>query len=326
MNIMVSVRLFCGIALICLAALATGAVGDGEDTTLDPSVVKEIRTIDDLAAYVSQAAEYARNAGKEAAVAEFSDRNGSYVRDDLYIYAYEMDGTLLAHPFEEEQVGTNRLNWTAADGMRVIECATDVVSDGGGYFLYMYPRPVEGITTINESALSAYRVKIGYALPVDDDWWIASGMYLSDLERDSGASTPPLVTALLDFVLDARDYARDTGREDALAAFNDPEGAWTNGSLYIYALDYNGTLLAQPYDQEYLGTDHSGIVRTYGVKSVEQAARIARDGGGLFVYYITDPVSGEEEGKLSSVLPVDDDWYIGSGIYLDELVKSLEDG
>jgi signal transduction histidine kinase len=179
---------------------------------------------------------------------------------------------------------------------------------------------------INESVLSAYAVKIGYALPVDDDWWIASGMYLSDLESESGVSLPPGVSALVDFVSDARDYARDAGREDAVAAFNDPKGVWTNGSLYIYGLDYNGTLLAQPYDPENLGRDHSGIVRTYGVKSVEQAARIAGDGGGFFVYYISDPVSGTEEGKLSYVLPVDDEWFIGSGIYLDDLIASLEEG
>ena len=55
---------------------------------------------------------------------------------------------------------------------------------------------------------------------------------------------------LREIVLDAAGYARVVGREAALNEFSKKEGRFSNGNIYIYAYDFNGTLLAHPYQTE----------------------------------------------------------------------------
>ncbi|HPQ76618.1 MAG TPA: cache domain-containing protein, partial [Methanoregulaceae archaeon] len=91
---------------------------------------------------------------------------------------------------------------------------------------------------------------------------------------------------------------------------------------YIFALDYNGTLLAYRVDPGRVGESDLGVVRAYGVRSADASIEIARSGGGFVVYSIKNPVTGDIEQKLSYIRPVDDTWWLGSGIYLSELLSA----
>ena len=46
------------------------------------------------------------------------------------------------------------------------------------------------------------------------------------------------------FVAEAVVYGREHGRQAALAEFNNPNGSFVRGDLFIFAGDYNGTSLA----------------------------------------------------------------------------------
>jgi cytochrome c len=52
-------------------------------------------TVDEqgLVPFVNEAAAYARSNGRDAVIAAYNNRNGSFVRDDLYVFAYDMNGT-----------------------------------------------------------------------------------------------------------------------------------------------------------------------------------------------------------------------------------------
>lgn len=56
-----------------------------------------------LVAFVDRAAAYVNTYGKEKALAEFNDLNGSFIEGELYIYAYDFNGTTLAHPVNPEK-------------------------------------------------------------------------------------------------------------------------------------------------------------------------------------------------------------------------------
>jgi cytochrome c len=117
-----------------------------------------------LVAFVESAVAYAKANGKEKALAEFNNRNGSFVRGELYIYAYAFNGTTLAHPINPEDVGKLR---SGANGVFVKEMGA-VVRNGSGYYRFVYINPLHNNTL--ES-------KLGYGAAIDENWWLGSGVY-----------------------------------------------------------------------------------------------------------------------------------------------------
>ncbi len=140
-----------------------------------------------LVAFVDSAAAYAKTYGKEKALAEFSNPNGSFVEGELYIYAYDFNGTTLAHPFNPEKIGVNRLAETDAQGGYFIKDLRDVAIKGSGFVRFYY---------INPAHNRSIEPKLGYVEKVDDDWWLGSGIYTDPTTPLTGAATPsPEVTS-----------------------------------------------------------------------------------------------------------------------------------
>ena len=121
-----------------------------------------------LVSFVDNAVDYAKTNGREKALAEFSNPNGSFVKGELYIYAYDFNGTTLAHPFNPEKIGVNRLNETDAQGGLFITNLRDMARNGSGFVRFSYINPAH-----NRSVES----KLGYVERVDDTWWLGSGIY-----------------------------------------------------------------------------------------------------------------------------------------------------
>ncbi len=117
-----------------------------------------------LVAFVESAADYARARGAPAALTEFNNPKGSFVKGELYIYAYGFNGTTLAHPVSPEAVGKVREGQT---GVFVREMGA-AVGDGSGFYRFTYINPQHNRTL--ES-------KLGYGVKIDDTWWLGSGVY-----------------------------------------------------------------------------------------------------------------------------------------------------
>ena len=274
---------------------------------------------DELEEYVHNAAVYAQSVDKEEALAMFANPNGPYVVDNLYIYAYDFNGTLLAHPYQTEKVGTDRTNWTTANGLHFVQAAGDAARDGSGYIVYMYPTP--GEKEIDEGAKNLYEVKLGYVEQVDDTWWIGSGIYLSDYTDAMTGVLPEHIAEMTAMTESAVAYAHENGTPAARAEIDKQDGLFTDGNLYLYAYDYNGTLVAHPYlAPGMIGTDLSGYVGPYGVAAIRVCGETAKNGGGFVVFGWENPAKGgASELKLGYVLPVDENWWVGSGLYLSDI-------
>jgi len=139
-----------------------------------PSVVPEttaagsLTSNGTLVAFVKEAVAYAKTNGKEAALAEFDKTNGSFVRGELYLYAYDFNGTTIAHPFNPEKIGVNRLNETDAHGNYFIKDLRDAAMNGSGFVGFYYINPAHNRTV---------EKKLGYVEKVDNDWFVGSGIY-----------------------------------------------------------------------------------------------------------------------------------------------------
>ena len=275
-------------------------------------------SIADLAAFVENAAAYAASVGEHAALAEFQQKEGQFSQGNLYIYAYDYDRTLLAHPYEAHVVGTDRSNWTDARGVPVIRIGAYTASRGGGYLAYLYPAPEGGV--IDEKALDSYQPKIGYVYPVDEYWWIGSGIYFYDMVP-MGAGRPEVISRMIGLVEDAAEYGQKQGAAAAFAEISDTSGRFVDAEgHYIYAYDYNGTLLAHPYLPEKIGTSLIDHTDPFGMENLRAMCDTAKDGGGYIVFIWPNPERGnQDELKIGYVLPVDEEWWVGSGVYLSEI-------
>ncbi|WP_220680571.1 cache domain-containing protein [Methanofollis formosanus] len=266
----------------------------------------------ELVAFVEKAYEYAQVNGREAALREFNNQSGRFVEGERYIFAYDFEGNTLALPFQPDLIGENRRNATDANGTAFIREMIETAEADGGFARYQYVDPSDNFTV---------KPKLSYVMPVDQDWFIGSGIY------DPGEDDPivsvggdPLVReSLKSFVAEAIAYSVEHGKDAAISEFNDPNGTFVRGNLYIYAFDYNGTTLALPHQPHLIGTDLSGLQDPYGVNYTRIEIFLAQQGGGFVYYHYPDPVDNMSvEPKMSYVRNVDETWWLGAGVYLDE--------
>jgi polar amino acid transport system substrate-binding protein len=259
----------------------------------------------DLVTFVNDAYVYYQRVGKAAALREFSDRNGSFTRGDRYIWAYDFNGTNLAHPYHPEYTGQDKSDLTDAAGFRMIDAMRDAARNGSGFVSYQYENPVTGKT----------EPKLAYVKRVDDSWWLASGIYGPDLSVPQ--QSPDAVRQSLEEKVNAAvDFARKNGRETALTAFNNASGPFAACGTYVFAFDMDGTTLAMPFEPGRIGRNERNLTDPNGVLIGERKIRLAQEGGGFFYYVFTNPASEKPEFKVSCVKPVDSGWAVGAGMYL----------
>jgi len=306
------IRWFPGcVAGLCLfLLLSAGCVSPAEDNTPSPETIRD---------FVEDARSYAESIGKEAALSEFQKTDGRFARDGWYIYAYDTDMILLAHPYVPDLVGTNRSGWTDSRGLPVIRIGRDTAAEGGGYVAYLYPRA--GESGIDEKARETYEPKIGYVAPAGEGWWIGSGIPLSDLALPGEGPYPRPVTDMVELVRAGAVYARMEETDAALVAIGDRSGPFVDShGHYLYAYRYDGTLVAHPHVPEMIGTNLIGRRDPYGMENIRAQAETAGAGGGFVVFLWPNPDAGDRlEQKIGYVLPVDETWWLGSGVYLSEI-------
>ena len=268
-----------------------------------------IHRFEALVAFVEKACEYAQEHGKKAALAEFNTAGGQFVEGELYLFAYDLKGTTLALPFQPDLLGKNRWNATDAKGTLVTQDIIHTAQSGGGFVHYFYLDPAD----------NTVEPKLSYVMMAGKDWVIGSGIYWPDEEdpfiRVGG--DPVVREDLKSFVGEAIAYARRHGKTAALKEFNDQNGTFVRGNLYIYAFDYKGTTLALPFQPQLIGTNLSGLEDAYGVRYTRLEISRARQGGGFIFYHYPNPEHVMAlEPKMSYVSPVDETWWLGAGIYL----------
>jgi len=97
---------------------------------------------DDAKALVKQAAAYVKYQGKEKALAEISTPKGMFDKGELYVFAYDLQGVMLAHPKNPALVGQNLIAVPDSEGKlfrkEIVEKAK---SQGSGWVDYVYLNP-----------------------------------------------------------------------------------------------------------------------------------------------------------------------------------------
>ena len=94
-------------------------------------------------AMVEEAVSFFNNQGKEKALAEFSNPKGKFVKGELYVFAYDLNATIIAHPINPKLIGKSLLEVPDADGKLFRkEIAELAKTKGSGWVDYKYKNPV----------------------------------------------------------------------------------------------------------------------------------------------------------------------------------------
>lgn len=310
------------IALVLVGALlmagCTTPPGARPSTTTAPTAspvptetANQSPSSQELVAFVEEAATHARSNGREASLAAFNDPNGSWVRGELYVFAYDMNGTVLALPFQPESIGTSRFGIVDIDGVPFVQEAIAAARNGSGSFRYRYPNPARNYAVEEKTS---YVVGLG-------DWLVGAGLYTPGGEEAANVSTrsrPGLVA----YVEKAAAFARTHGQADALAAFNDPNGSFVEDDLYVFAYGMNGTTLALPFQPELIGVNRSDAADIHGTRYIRAAIAAAKNGSGFYELYYPNPADHfAVEPKTCYVVGMGD-WFLGSGYYTARLAAN----
>ena len=94
-------------------------------------------------AMVEEAVSFFNNQGKEKALAEFSNPKGKFVKGELYVFAYDLNATIIAHPINPKLIGKSLLEVPDADGKLFRkEIAELAKTKASGWVDYKYRNPV----------------------------------------------------------------------------------------------------------------------------------------------------------------------------------------
>lgn len=312
-------------ALVFTAGCTTSPAGDDAGTrTIVPSEPDHPGapgspariTPADLACRVKDAAAIAQTNGRETAFAAFNDNNGRFF-DGMTITAVDFNGTILAGPLP---AGTARkqialIDYHDPDGVATIREMRDLARQGGG-FSY-------SVVALEKDGTTYFAPAINSVEPVDDTFWIFSEMIVPGYEQLLDGNVTGIVVRnrtraeVQDLVDRAVIYAQENGKEMALAEISNPSGKFVDGDLFVWAEDFSGTILADPFWTDGAGKNWMDYSDPYGSKTTVLNINAVRSGTGFTHLMFPDTSSGTETSvpKLVYAKAVDDTWWIGSGIY-----------
>ncbi|MDE2518951.1 MAG: cache domain-containing protein [Methanocorpusculum sp.] len=264
---------------------------------------------DDLSAIVGSMFSFAKREGTKGTLSAINDPNGIFsATANSTLFAYDINGTLLAHSSTPELIGQNRMNARGSYGLRYIGMMSDRCTQGGGFVHYHMP-----VSDTNDN-LSV--LMLAYVLPVDENWFVGASfpmkLVIPDIEKRD---------KLTEDVVAAQKFIYEHGKDAALAEFMDHAGTLQLNKTYILALDYNGTVLSAPIRTNLAGTNALGFTSPHGESSMRELLILARQGGGYLLLETENP-DGTYEMHLLYVEPVDDTWCIASWVSLDSFEET----
>nr|WP_272881628.1 lactate permease LctP family transporter [Fundidesulfovibrio soli] len=262
--------------------LAAPAIAADEPAPGDPSALPDKGG--NCVALVDKALAYLKANGRDKALAAFNSPDGEFVKDGLYVFAYDFYGVNKALATNPALVGTNLIDAKDAEGREFIKGMIGLVRKGGGWYDYIW----EG------------HEKTSYVVKADDTLWIGCGEYKNEA---------------VTLVEKALAYIKAVGKEKALAEFNKPNGAFVDRGLYIFAYDFNGVNKSLATHHELVGKELLDMKDPDGKPFIREMIATVSKGGG-WVDYKWD---GYE--KSSYVVRVDDDLWIGCGEFRHSAAK-----
>lgn len=108
----------------------------------------------------------------------------------------------------------------------------------------------------------------------------------------------------------------EKGVSVCLDEFNNPNGEFIKGELYMFAYDFSGVNKALGSNPKMVGKNLYKLKDASGSMLIQELINIAKvKGEGWFDYKWSHPITKQNTDKTSYVKKINDDLFIGSGFY-----------
>jgi methyl-accepting chemotaxis protein len=239
---------------------------------------------------VEEAYDYVKTFGKQKALTEFNNPIGLFSRGELYIFAQDLKGTMLATPFNQGLINKNNYNLKDPKGKAHVKEMTDLANTKSeGWVEHHWENPMT----------KTIQLKRTYIKKVDD-FLVGCGVF-GDNEKA--------------VVEQAAAYLKSNGKTKAFAEFSNKNGQFARDEMYIFVIDFKGMTLAHGGNPELVGKDMGALKDSAGkffIKDMIEGAKA--NGSGWSNYKWTNPVTNKLEDKSSYFMKYDD-VILGCGIY-----------
>jgi len=99
-----------------------------------------MRTKNDAKRWVEKAKQFYKSSGKRIALAEFTNPDGPFVEDEMYVFVLGCKGTMLAHGVNEKYVGEEFIDLKDSEGNFFIKETAN--ASGSGWVTYKWFNPI----------------------------------------------------------------------------------------------------------------------------------------------------------------------------------------
>ena len=204
--------------------------------------------------------------GRDATFALISNTSGPFVKGDIYSFAYDFNGTVVAHGQNEALVGQDLIDLVDSRGKPLIRELIEVAKTKGKGWVEYYWR--------NE-------FKRSYVEKVVDpktktEYLISAGYY-------------PNITlnTLKTYVHRGIHYLKANGSKRAFSEFSNVVGEFAQGSLNLFVLDLEGKVLANGENPAYVGQNLLKMKSSDGRYFIKDIINLAKKNGSALVTYVS---------------------------------------
>ena len=100
------------------------------------------KSLDDAKSWVQKAVSFYRIHGKEKSLAEFSNPEGLFRQEEMYIFAMTLSGIVVAHGIDQEHIGRDFCEISDYNGKKYfVEVVEIANSEGSGLVEYWWINP-----------------------------------------------------------------------------------------------------------------------------------------------------------------------------------------
>ena len=97
------------------------------------------QSVEDATAMVKKAVVFYKQNGREAALKEFSNKTGQFVKGELYLTVWSPDGTQIAHGANEKLIGKNLIDLKDPDGKEFVKEFIKIKENGWVEYKWTHP-------------------------------------------------------------------------------------------------------------------------------------------------------------------------------------------
>ena len=241
--------------------------------------------------------------GSTQAFAQFNNPVGTFVKGDLYIFAYDLNGACVADGENNKRIGKNLINLKDANAQYPVKKIIEAAQKGTGWVSYQW----------NNVPKISFVVLVGQGA---QQFVIGCGYYP---RTDRKTAVEFVKTAVKYFDAWGREKAAETfsGESRKRAATYSDTDQFIQGNLTIFMYDFNGKVLAQ-------GDNLQTIIETQKIdtsRMINQVIQFAKTGGGWIEF------EWKNDLMLAYIEKVTDpqgEYLIGTGFFPDTQREKVE--